>query len=143
MDSHAVEDDPLPSASPKLERVFGGNAELVRFASRRNFVVSPRRDVGRKTQGYRGESALLLGNLAQASQLRFRFDIDVAHALLQGRAKLEVAFADTRKDDALRINAARQRAQHLTLGDDVEAAAHPGKRLQHAQTVVRLHRVSY
>ena len=72
----------------------------------------------------------------------FAFDVEAANAQFERAAHLGAGLADPREDHPRRRDAGGQHAFEFATGDDVKAAAGPGKDLQDAQRGVGLHGIA-
>ena len=86
--------------------------------------------------------AYLRGDAGDSMQFGAGLDVDHQDAGFDRRLQLLVGLAHAGKNDLARVGAGLHAAHQLADRHDIEARAHRGEKLEHAEIRERLHRVA-
>ena len=123
-------------------RAADRNAEFVFGFSGRDLGMRARIDIGIDAHRNVDAAPLRCGDVGQAVEFRFGFDIDAENAGIDGEREFAVGLADAGEHDLVGGNSGRERALQFAFGDDIGAGTEPRERRDHRLIGIRLDRVA-
>jgi hypothetical protein len=129
-------------ATVDIEGFAEGDAEFCRLEPGGDVGMGFRVDVRIHAQRHRCAAAEAAGDFVELVQLAGGFDVEAVDARLQRRTHLGARLADAGEHYFARTAASGQHARQLATGNDVEAGAEPGEKVQDGEVGIGLDRVA-